>query len=171
MKRIVLCIVSVITLSMTLPARAFEEPQDKVSPPTLQLDGLKARIQENDPNVQTTFAELNAFFAAHPNDDGHARFLNIKSYFHILKQDYVSAYEALLEARKYATSVKNLLDIAESYRLEGLILDLSGEHASALEAMHRALDIYNEAGSDRVLLVYSAMGNVYMSLKDRKSVV
>ena len=91
MKRIVLCIVSVITLSMTLPARAFEEPQDKVSPPTLQLDGLKARIQENDPNVQTTFAELNAFFAAHPNDDGHARFLNIKSYFHILKQDYVSA--------------------------------------------------------------------------------
>ena len=161
-----MCIVSVITLSMTLPARAFEEPQDKVSPPTLQLDGLKARIQENDPNVQTTFAELNAFFAAHPNDDGHARFLNIKSYFHILKQDYVSAYEALLEARKYATSVKNLLDIAESYRLEGLILDLSGEHASALEAMHRALDIYNEAGSDRVLLVYSAMGNVYMSLKD-----
>ena len=166
MKRIALCIVSVISLSMTLPARAFEEPQDKVSPPTLQLDGLKARIQENDPNVQTTFAELNAFFAAHPNDDGHARFLNIKSYFHILKQDYVSAYEALLEARKYATSVKNLLDIAESYRLEGLILDLSGEHASALEAMHRALDIYNEAGSDRVLLVYSAMGNVYMSLKD-----
>ena len=166
MKHIVLCIVSVITLSMTLPARAFEEPQDKVSPPTLQLDGLKARIQENDPNVQTTFAELNAFFAAHPNDDGHARFLNIKSYFHILKQDYVSAYEALLEARKYATSGKNLLDIAESYRLEGLILDLSGEHASALEAMHRALDIYNEAGSDRVLLVYSAMGNVYMSLKD-----
>ncbi|WP_155761636.1 response regulator [Alteromonas mediterranea] len=166
MKRIALCIVSVITLSMTLPARAFEEPQDKVSPPTLQLDGLKARIQENDPNVQTTFAELNAFFAAHPNDDGHARFLNIKSYFHILKQDYVSAYEALLEARKYATSGKNLLDIAESYRLEGLILDLSGEHASALEAMHRALDIYNEAGSDRVLLVYSAMGNVYMSLKD-----
>lgn len=161
-----MCIVSVITLSMTLPARAFEEPQDKVSPPTLQLDGLKARIQENDPNVQATFAELNAFFAAHPNDDGHARFLNIKSYFHILKQDYVSAYEALLEARKYATSVKNLLDIAESYRLEGLILDLSGEHASALEAMHRALDIYNEAGSDRVLLVYSAMGNVYMSLKD-----
>ena len=166
MKRIALCIVSVITLSMTLPARAFEEPQDKVSPPTLQLDGLKARIQENDPNVQTTFAELNAFFAAHPNDDGHARFLNINSYFHILKQDYVSAYEALLEARKYATSGKNLLDIAESYRLEGLILDLSGEHASALEAMHRALDIYNEAGSDRVLLVYSAMGNVYMSLKD-----
>ena len=166
MKRIALCIVSVITLSMTLPARAFEEPQDKVSPPTLQLDGLKARIQENDPNVLTTFAELNAFFAAHPNDDGHARFLNIKSYFHILKQDYVSAYEALLEARKYATSGKNLLDIAESYRLEGLILDLSGEHASALEAMHRALDIYNEAGSDRVLLVYSAMGNVYMSLKD-----
>ena len=161
-----MCIVSVISLSMTLPARAFEEPQDKVSPPTLQLDGLKARIQENDPNVQTTFAELNAFFAAHPNDDGHARFLNIKSYFHILKQDYVSSYEALLEARKYATSVKNLLDIAESYRLEGLILDLSGEHASALEAMHRALDIYNEAGSDRVLLVYSAMGNVYMSLKD-----
>ncbi len=70
MKRIALCIVSVISLSMTLPARAFEEPQDKVSPPTLQLDGLKARIQENDPNVQTTFAELNAFFAAHPNDDG-----------------------------------------------------------------------------------------------------
>ena len=62
MKRIVLCIVSVITLSITLPARAFEEPQDKVSPPTLQLDGLKARIQENDPNVQTTFGSFSKRF-------------------------------------------------------------------------------------------------------------
>lgn len=165
MNRFALCIISVIAL-MALPARALDAPQGNISSPILQLQGLKARIQENDPDVQSTFAELGAFFAATPNDYEHARFLNIKSYFHILKQDYVQAYEALLEARKYATSGSNILSLAESYRLEGLILDLSGEHASALEAMHQALDFYNEAESDRILLVYSAMGNVYMSLKD-----
>ena len=165
MKRFVLCIISVIVL-MTLSARAFATPQDSTSSPIVQLNGLKTRIQENDPSVQDTFAELHAFLAAHPNDFEHARFLNIKSYFYILKQDYVQAYEALLEARKYAESGSNLLGLAESYRLEGLILDLSGEHANALKAMHYALDFFNEAESDRVLLVYSAMGNVYMSLKD-----
>lgn len=165
MKRFVLCVISVIVL-MTLSARAFGAPQDNTSSPIVQLDGLKTRIQENDPTVQSAFSELHAFFAAHPNDYEHARFLNIKSYFYILKQDYVFAYEALLEARKYATSAKNVLSLAESHRLEGLILDLSGEHASALEAMHQALDLFNKAESDKVLLVYSAMGNVYMSLKD-----
>ena len=165
MKRFVLCVISVIVL-MTLSARAFAAPQDNTSSPIVQLDGLKTRIQENDPSVQSAFTELHAFFAAHPNDYEHARFLNIKSYFYILKQDYVLAYEALLEARKYATSAKNVLSLAESHRLEGLILDLSGEHASALEAMHQALDLFNKAESDKVLLVYSAMGNVYMSLKD-----
>lgn len=165
MKRLVLCVISVIFL-ITLSARAFAAPQDNTSSPIVQLDGLKTRIQENDPSVQSAFTELHAFFAAHPNDYEYARFLNIKSYFYILKQDYVLAYEALLEARKYATSAKNLLSLAESHRLEGLILDLSGEHASALEAMHQALDLFNKAESDNVLLVYSAMGNVYMSLKD-----
>ena len=165
MKRFVLCIISVIAL-MTLPARALAKPQDKVSSAIHQLDELKARIQENDPSVQSTFTELHAFFTAQPDAFEHARFLNIKSYFYVLKQDYTSAYKALLEARKYADSSENLRALAESYRLEGLILDLSGEHASALEAMHQALDFYNEVGSDRVLLVYSAMGNVYMSLKN-----
>ena len=160
-----MCVISVIVL-MALPARTFASPQDNTSSPLVELDGLKNRIQENDPSVRDTFTELHAHFAAHPNDYEHARFLNIKSYFYILKQDYVLAYEALLKARKYATSAKNILGLAESYRLEGLILDLSGEHASALEAMHQALELFNKAESVRVLLVYSAMGNVYMSLKD-----
>lgn len=165
MKRFIICVISVIVL-MALPARTFASPQDNTSSPLVELDGLKNRIQENDPSVQDTFTELHAHFAAHPNDYEHARFLNIKSYFYILKQDYVLAYEALFKARKYATSAKNILGLAESYRLEGLILDLSGEHASALEAMHQALELFNKAESVRVLLVYSAMGNVYMSLKD-----
>ena len=165
MKRFIMCVISVIVL-MALPARTFASPQDNTSSPLVELDGLKNRIQENDPSVRDTFTELHAHFAAHPNDYEHARFLNIKSYFYILKQDYVLAYEALLKARKYATSAKNILGLAESYRLEGLILDLSGEHASALEAMHQALELFNKAESVRVLLVYSAMGNVYMSLKD-----
>lgn len=164
MKRFVLCIVCVIAL-MTPSERGFAAPPDEVPSPIHQLDGLKTRIQENDPNVQNTFSELHAFFTAHPDDFEHARFLNIKSYFYVLKQDYGPAYEALLEARKYANSAKNTLALAESYRLEGLILDLSGEHANALDAMNQALDLFNKAESERVLLVYSAMGNVYMSLK------
>ena len=101
MKRFVLCIVCVIAL-MTPSERGFAAPPDEVPSPIHQLDGLKTRIQENDPNVQNTFSELHAFFTAHPDNFEHSRFLNIKSYFYVLKQDYGPAYEALLEARKYA---------------------------------------------------------------------
>ena len=83
MKRFIICVISVIVL-MALPARTFASPQDNTSSPLVELDGLKNRIQENDPSVRDTFTELHAHFAAHPNDYEHARFLNIKSYFYIL---------------------------------------------------------------------------------------
>lgn len=56
--------------------------------------------------------------------------------------------------------------LAESFRLEGLILDLSGEHALALEALNKSLAAFIEVNSDNALLVYSAMGNLYMSLQN-----
>lgn len=166
MKHLISVLVCIIAIAMVQPGYAVDNALTDASSSQELLKGLKARVQENDPAVEETFSQLNQFFTDNPDETGKARFLNIKAYYFILKQDYVLAYEALLLARKRANAIDNATALAESYRLEGLILDLSGEHANALEAMHRALEIFNKEESDRVLLVYSSMGNVYMSLKN-----
>ena len=130
------------------------------------LDELKQRIINNDPTIDETLKELSAFFSAYPSPYQQARFLNLKSYKHILQQDYVAGYEALLEARELAKSTNNNIALAESYRLEGLILDFSGEYAQAIDALNRALNLHHELGSENVLPIYSTMGNVYMSLQN-----
>lgn len=160
--RLVMC----FALSLhSFSSHALQQPTPVTPTPPLQLDGLKKRIQNNAPSVADELRELDRFFAASPNHHKYSRYLNIKAYFFILQQDYVASYEALLKARELA-SADNQLERAESYRLEGMILDFSGEHASALEAFNNALTIYSALNDKRVLQVYSAMGNVYMSLKD-----
>ncbi|MEC7633089.1 MAG: hybrid sensor histidine kinase/response regulator, partial [Pseudomonadota bacterium] len=115
---------------------------------------------------ETTFTELGYFFDAHPNAFQQARLFNLRAYKHILEQDLVAGYETLLEARKLAKKGGNTMALAESFLLEGIILDLSGEHARALEALNKSLAAFIEVNSDNALLVYSAMGNVYMSLQN-----
>ena len=149
-----------------LPVLAVQSDTDNGAYAKDMLDGLRERIQQGDPTIDDAFQALDSFFDSNPEDDDKARFLNLKSYSYILRQDYLGAYEALLAARDVATTRDNTRATAESYRLEGLILDFSGEHASALEAFNRALELYNEIQSDRVLMVYSSMGNVFSSLKD-----
>ncbi|NDV93133.1 response regulator [Alteromonas sp. 345S023] len=151
---------------MALFVFAFQAVADSPPPSQGLFDELKERIRKNDASVETTLISLEQFFAANPDEYNHAGFLNLKAYTHILKQNYIAAYETILEARDLAKTAKNTIALAESYRLEGLILDFSGEHATALEALNRSLALYNEAQSKRVLLVYSTMGNVYTSLKD-----
>lgn len=151
---------------MVLPALASQALPASSQQAQELLDGLRERIRSNDPSVETTFKGLAQFFTAHPNDYKKARLLNLTSYHYILKQNYIAGYEALLAARELAKSASNTIALAESYRLEGLILDFSGEHANALEALNASLDTYNEVNSERVLLVYGAMGNVYRSLND-----
>lgn len=157
---------SIIIFMMILPAYGYQTaPVD--SPMTVDLlDGLRERVQQGDPSVDDTLLALDNYFISNSDNFDKPRFLNLKSYHFILQQDYVKAYEVLLEAREVASTVDNELAYAESYRLEGIILDLSGEHASSIEAFGRALELYNNAQSDEVLRVYSAMGNVYSSLKD-----
>ena len=151
---------------MALPAFAFLKAPLNTSSSVTTLDELKQRIQNNDESVETTFNELGVFFDTHPNAFQQSRFFNLKSYKHILEQDLVAGYETLLEARKLAKKGGNTMALAESFRLEGLILDLSGEHALALEALNKSLAAFIEVNSDNALLVYSAMGNVYMSLQN-----
>ena len=151
---------------MALPVFAYQAQSEDPHISLTLLEGLKERIQKNDPSIEASFDELNHYFSVNSNTYSEADFLNLKSYRDVLKQDYIVAYETLLEARELATESNNTLAIAESHRLEGVILDLYGEHANALDAFNRALTIYNKEDSDSVLLVYSAMGNTYMSLKD-----
>lgn len=158
--------VKAVIFIMALPVFTFQVVADNAPPAITQLAELKERIQKNDPTIDTAFKELDTFFVSYPQNFDHAHYLNLKSYHFILKQDYITGYEILLQAREIAATRKNTLALAESFRLEGLILDLSGEHASSLEAFNHALTLFNNVGSDRVLLVYGAIGNVYSSLKD-----
>ena len=160
------CIFAIVCFTMALPTFAFvKEPLNTTSSITT-LDELKQRIQNNDESVETTFTELGYFFDAHPNAFQQARLFNLRAYKHILEQNLVAGYETLLKARKLAKKGGNTMALAESFRLEGLILDLSGEHARALEALNKSLSAFIEVNSDNALLVYSAMGNVYMSLQN-----
>ncbi|MAI64511.1 MAG: hybrid sensor histidine kinase/response regulator [Alteromonas sp.] len=144
----------------------LESGLGQIQPTPALLNSLEERIKQNEPSVETTVKGLSQYFTEHPNDYHHARFLNLKAYRDILKQDYVSAYQQLLDAREYAKVGNNELALAESFRLEGFILDFSGEHGRALDALNHSLELYNQLNSNQVLSVYSAMGNVYASLND-----
>ena len=144
----------------------LESGLGQIQPTPALLNSLKERIKQNEPSVETTVKGLSQYFTKHPSDYHHAQFLNLKAYRAILKQDYVSAYQQLLDAREYAKVSNNELALAESFRLEGFILDFSGEHGRALDALNHSLELYSRLDSDEVLSVYSAMGNVYSSLKD-----
>ncbi len=166
-------LIFLIVVFIGLPLKTTLAFQEKLSssnatlPPKLALlSGLKERIQQNDPSVKAEVKELTQYFTEYPSDYHHARFLNLKAYHDILKQDYVSAYQQLLDAREYAKVGNNKLALAESFRLEGFILDFSGEHGRALDALNHSLELYNQLNSNQVLSVYSAMGNVYASLND-----
>jgi len=166
MKRRLRHLIAIVCCMMALPTFAFHSDPLNTSSSSISLDDLKKRIKTNDETVDSTITELNYFFETHPDAFEQARFSNLKSYKHILDQDLIAGYETLLEARKFAKTSGNAIALAESFRLEGLILDFSGEHARALEAMNTALEAFNAINSDRALLVYSAMGNVYMSLQN-----
>ncbi len=130
------------------------------------LDNLKRQVQNNDDSVPHTFASLTEWFDTHPNDFQYARLLNIKAYASVLKQQYAQAYELLMEARRRAVASNNQMARAESLRLEGLILDLTGEHASAYDVLTRALDIFEQRPSKHMLNVYNSMYNVMISIGD-----
>lgn len=144
----------------------LESALGQIQPTPALLNSLEEHIKQNESSVETTVKELTQYFTEYPSDYYHARFLNLKAYRDILKQDYVSAYQQLLDAREYAKVGNNKLALAESFRLEGFILDFSGEHGRALDALNHSLELYNQLNSDQVLSVYSAMGNVYASLND-----
>ncbi|WP_420933565.1 response regulator [Alteromonas sp. A081] len=144
----------------------LENGLGQIQPTAVLLNSLEERIKQNDASVESTFKGLSQYFIEHPSDYHHARFFNLKAYRDILQQDYVSAYQTLLDAREYAKVGNNELALAESFRLEGFILDFSGEHGRALDALNHSLELYDRLDSDEVLSVYGAMGNVYASLED-----
>ena len=115
MKHLISVLVSIIAIAMVQPTYAFNNESNSASHSLELLKGLKARVRENDPSVEKTFSQLDQFFTVNPDEKGKAHFLNIKAYYFILKQDYVSAYEALLLARKRANAIDNATALAESY--------------------------------------------------------
>ena len=76
---------SVIVFAVPSHALALQSPAEFQQSPQSLISGLKNRIIENDPSVDQTISDLDAYFAKYPDDNNAARFLNIKSYYFILK--------------------------------------------------------------------------------------
>ena len=136
-----------------------------------QLENLRTQIQTNDTSVPEKIEYYKNYFLSHSDTYHESAFLNVWAYANLLKQDLESAYEKLLLARSKAEISNNKLQIAESFRIEGTILDTIGEYGAALEALNKAFTIYSELQSPKVLGVYSSISNVYLSLIDYQAML
>ena len=131
-----------------------------------QFESLRTQIQANASFTSDKINHFQAYFSRHSDNYHESEFLNVWAYAYLLKQDLESAYEKLLQARLKAELSDNKQQIAESFRLEGAILDTVGEYGAALEALNKAFALYSELQSKKVLRVYSSISNVYHSLKN-----
>ncbi|MDU0353911.1 response regulator [Paraglaciecola aquimarina] len=138
---------------------------------TEELKELSAHLQSNSSAATAKIEYFTSHFASHPDDYYESTFLNLLAYKSLLALDLKDTYEKLLAARLKASNTKNMLQIAESYRLEGAVLDIIGEYGRALAALNKSFEIFDELQSPEVLRVYSSLINVYTSLNDYQSIL
>jgi signal transduction histidine kinase/DNA-binding response OmpR family regulator len=136
-----------------------------------QLEILHAQIPINDPSVPDKIVHFEDYFSQHSDAYHESIFLNISAYVNLLQQNLESAYQKLLQARSKAEISSNKTQIAESFRIEGAVLDTIGEHGEALASLNEAFSLYSELQSPKVLGVYSSISNVYVSLNDYQSML
>lgn len=131
-----------------------------------QIESLRTQIQANESSVPDRIEYLRNYFIKNPDDYHESAFLNVWAYASLLKQNLEVSYQRLLLARSKAETSGNNLQLAESFRIEGAVLDTIGEYGAALEALNKAFSLYSELQSDKVLGVYSSISNVYNSLEN-----
>ena len=131
-----------------------------------QITALRVQVQANSPTVPEQFEYYKNYFSQHTDNYNESAFLNVQAHARLLKLDVKKAYQYLLEARSKAQLSNNNLQVAESYQIEGAILDTIGEYGAALEALNKAFILYGERQSDKVLNVYNSLYNVYLSLNN-----
>ncbi|MCF2949848.1 response regulator [Paraglaciecola aquimarina] len=136
-----------------------------------RLAVVKKVIQQDLPTADKELQQIKSIIQQNQYDDLASQLLNLRSYANIFKQDYPQAFKYLLQARKSASTFDNQLEIAKSLRLEGLILDLVGEHAKAIAALNKSLAIFNDINPEQSLLVYGTLTNVYSSLNQYEQVL
>jgi two-component system sensor histidine kinase/response regulator len=131
-----------------------------------ELESIRQQVQAGESTVPERFEYFQAYFLSHPNHYHESMFVNLQAYDLLLKLELEAAYQKVLEARLKAEFANNKLQVARSYRIEGLLLDTIGEYGEAFEALNKALVLYDELHSEKVLDVYSSLSNVYISLKN-----
>lgn len=131
-----------------------------------QLESLRILVQNNAADGPVQIDYFQTYFSNTADPYNESIFLNIWAYAHLLKQELETAYEKLLLARTKADISNNEYQLAESFRIEGAVLDTIGEYGAALEALNNAFALYDGLQSSKVLGVYSSLSNVYSSLKN-----
>ncbi|MGS2721690.1 response regulator [Paraglaciecola aestuariivivens] len=131
-----------------------------------QLALLKTQVQTNSPELAQQFEHFEQLFLQHPDDFHQSTFFNVQAYAYLLKLDLEAAYKKLLEARTKAQLSNNQIEVAESFRIEGAVLDTIGEYGDALTALNNGFQLYSELNSEKVLNIYNSLQNTYISLRD-----
>jgi signal transduction histidine kinase/DNA-binding response OmpR family regulator len=131
-----------------------------------QLESLRIQVQNNAAGVPTQIDYFQTYFSSNNDPYNESTFLNVWAYAHLLNQELETAYEKLLQARTIADMSNNKAQKAESFRIEGAVLDTIGEYGLALEALNNAFILYDRLQSSKVLGVYSSLSNVYSSLEN-----
>ena len=131
-----------------------------------QLEILKQQVQTDDSAVSEQFEYFKDYFSSNPNHYNESMFLNVQAYAYLLKLELEAAYQKVLEARSKAKLSNNKLQVAETFQIEGAILDTIGEYGAALEALNKAFTLYDELQSEKVMYVYRSLSNVYISLEN-----
>lgn len=94
-----------------------------------------------------------------PDDNLLARVLNVRAYQKALTANYAESLKDALASRPIAIRAKNKEEEAVSYRYEGLIYSLTGNHSAALNLLTKAYEIQQEINSPSI--VYTTQ---YLSL-------
>ena len=131
-----------------------------------ELESLRQQVQAGESSVPEKFEYFKTYFLHHPNHYHESKFLNLQAYAYLLKLELEASYQKVLEARSKAELSNNKLQVAETYRIEGTVLDTIGEYGAAFEALNKAFVLYDELQSERVLSVYSSLSNIYISLQN-----
>ena len=136
-----------------------------------QLESLRTLVQNNSADAPVQIDYFENYFSNTVDPYNESTFLNIWAYAHLLKQELETAYEKLLLARTKADISNNKYQQAESFRIEGAVLDTIGEYGAALEALNNAFVLYDSLQSSKVLGVYSSLANVYSSLENYQAML
>jgi signal transduction histidine kinase/DNA-binding response OmpR family regulator len=152
-----------IILLLAILFCGFASADEKGSAQEL-LYKIERMVVPNPKEAQTLIehAALNKEIMA--SDSLKSHYFNLLAYVAIMKADHANAIVYLEKAKTLAIQSNNYEQEAESYRREGILLLMLGQHAEALSILNKALFIHDQIESPKVTIAITGILNIYNKL-------